>query len=123
MKTKFKTESDTRDLGPNSAGQSGDNQGLSNDEDESSESVNELLEEGQYFEAGILSGIEDIPPADVSEVRVREIRKTTFLQSTWTKRNHSQSSVHRSSVIAHNLVGKGGVANPLPMSRLHNDHL
>ncbi len=66
---------ETRDLGPNSAGQSGDTQGLSDAEDESSESVAELLEEGQYFEAGILSGVENAPPADVSEVRTHQVRE------------------------------------------------
>ena len=66
---------ETRDLGPNSAGQSGDTQGLSDSENESSESVAELLEEGQYFEASILSGVENAPPADVSEVKVRQVRE------------------------------------------------
>lgn len=66
--------SDTRDLGPNSAGQSGDTQGLSDIESDS-ESVSELVEEGQYFEAGVVSGVENAPPADVSEVRVHRVRQ------------------------------------------------
>jgi len=69
------SRAETRDLGPNSAGQSGDTQGLSDAENDSSESVAELLEEGQYFEAGILSGVENAPPADVSEVRTRQVRE------------------------------------------------
>lgn len=48
-----------RGLGPNSAGQSGDTQGLSNLPVADSESVEELLEEGQYFEAGVISGVEN----------------------------------------------------------------
>ena len=78
MKAKTYAEPDVtedKDLGPNSAGQSGDTQGLSDAEDESSESVTELVEEGQFFEAGILSGIENAPPADVSEVRVHQVRE------------------------------------------------
>jgi len=67
------SESDAGELGPNSAGQSGDTQGLYTDEDSESESVTELLEEGQYFEASVLSGIENAPPADVSEVRTRQV--------------------------------------------------
>ena len=59
--------------GPGSAGQSGDTQGLADDEDSNSESVEELLEEGQYFEASVLSGIENAPPADVAEVTTREV--------------------------------------------------
>jgi hypothetical protein len=60
-------------LGPNSAGQSGDMQGLSGSEESNSESVMELLEEGQYFEAAAVSGIENVPDADVSEVRTRQV--------------------------------------------------
>jgi hypothetical protein len=65
-------DSDADDLGPRSAGQSGDLQGLP-DDDEESESVAELLEEGQYFEAAALSGIENAPPAGVSEVKTRQL--------------------------------------------------
>jgi hypothetical protein len=68
-------ESDALDSGPNSAGQSGDTQGLHGGEDGTSESVAELIEEGQYYEAGVLSGIEDAPPADVAEVRTRQVRE------------------------------------------------
>ncbi len=50
----------SRDLrGPDAAGQSGDLQGLSNREADDSESVDELLEEGNAFEAEVLSGVED----------------------------------------------------------------
>lgn len=60
-------------LGPGSAGQSGDTQGLSDVEDNDSESIAELLEEGQYFEASVLSGIENAPPADLAEVKTRQV--------------------------------------------------
>jgi hypothetical protein len=59
--------------GPNSAGQSGDTQGLSDVAEASSESVEELVEEGQSFEADVVSGVEDAPEADVSEVHTREV--------------------------------------------------
>jgi hypothetical protein len=58
-------------LGPDAAGQSGDLQGLSAVPDADSESVEELVEEGQALEAEAVSGVEDAPDADVSEVRVR----------------------------------------------------
>jgi len=65
---------DHRDeLGSNAAGQSGDLQQLSNLSDADSESVEELVEEGNAFEAEAVEGVEDIPPADVSEVRTREV--------------------------------------------------
>jgi len=45
-------------LGPDSAGQSGDTQGLSDVAEAASESVLELVEEGQSFEAEVISGVE-----------------------------------------------------------------
>ncbi len=58
-------------LGPSAAGQSGDLQGLSNVADADSESVEELVEEGQAMEADAIAGVEDSPDADISEVRTR----------------------------------------------------
>jgi hypothetical protein len=55
------------------AGQSGDIQGLSDVEDVDSESVRELAEEGQDYEAEIVDAIENAPDADVSEVKTREV--------------------------------------------------
>jgi len=55
------------------AGQSGDNQQISNLADADSESVEELLEEGNSFEAGIVEGVEDAPDADVAEVTTHEV--------------------------------------------------
>jgi hypothetical protein len=60
-------------LGPGSAGQSGDTQGLSDVAEADSESVLELVEEGQSFEAEVISGVEDAPDPDVAEVRTRQV--------------------------------------------------
>ncbi len=62
-----------RGLGPESGGQSGDTEGLSRAELADSESVEELVEEGQAFEAGIIEGIEDAPDADEGEIKTREV--------------------------------------------------
>jgi hypothetical protein len=62
-----------RGLGPNSGGQSGDIQALPRVEDVDSESVEELAEEGQSFEAEVVSGVENAPDADQGEVRTREV--------------------------------------------------
>ncbi len=62
-------------LGPDSAGQSGDTQGLSEQAGADSESVSELLEEGQSFEAEVIGGIENAPDADVAEVRTKQVRE------------------------------------------------
>lgn len=59
-------------LGPGSAGQSGDTQGLSDSAEADSESVLELIEEGQFFEAEVISGIENAPDADVEEVHTKQ---------------------------------------------------
>jgi len=51
-------------LGGESAGQSGDTEGLSREEDVDSESVEELTEEGQDYEAEVVSGVEEAPDPD-----------------------------------------------------------
>ena len=56
-----------------SAGQSGDTQGLPDVAEAGPESVEELLEEGQSFEAEVISGIENAPDPDVSEVHTHEV--------------------------------------------------
>jgi len=61
------------ELGPDSAGQSGDLQDLSGLADADSESVEELIEEGNAFEAEVIEGVENVPDADVSEVRTHEV--------------------------------------------------
>ena len=73
IRTYNTVSSGKRGLGPNSAGQSGDTQGLSDVAEASSESVEELLEEGQTFEAEVISGIENAPDADVAEVHTRQV--------------------------------------------------
>jgi hypothetical protein len=60
-------------LGARSAGQAGDLQGLSEVEAAESESVSELLEEGNAFEAEVLSGVEGAPDADEREVTTHEV--------------------------------------------------
>jgi hypothetical protein len=55
------------------AGQSGDLQGLSGQATADSESVRELLEEGQYFEADAVRGVENAPDPDQGEVRTKEV--------------------------------------------------
>lgn len=55
------------------AGQSGDTQGLSDVAEAGSESVAELMEEGQSFEAEAIGGVEEAPDADVAEVHTRQV--------------------------------------------------
>jgi hypothetical protein len=62
-----------RGLDAASGGQSGDTQGLSRREREDSESVEELAEEGQYFEAEAVSGVEDAKDPDQGEVTTSEV--------------------------------------------------
>jgi hypothetical protein len=56
-----------------SGGQSGDLQGLSNVQGADSESVDELLEEGNAFEADVVKGVEDAEEADEGEVSTHEV--------------------------------------------------
>jgi hypothetical protein len=55
------------------SGQSGDLQGLSNVQGADSESVDELLEEGNAFEADVVTGVEEAGGADEREVRTHEV--------------------------------------------------
>jgi hypothetical protein len=60
-------------LGPRSSGQSGDLRGVSNIERADSESVDELLEEGNAFEAEVVEGVQNAGDADEGEVRTHEV--------------------------------------------------
>jgi hypothetical protein len=62
-------------LGANSGGQSGDLQGLSNAAGADSESVDELLEEGNAFEAEVVEGVQNVPDADQGEIRTHEVQE------------------------------------------------
>jgi len=53
--------------------ESGDLQGLSNVESADSESVDELVEEGNAFEAGVVSGVEEAGRRGEREVHTREV--------------------------------------------------
>jgi len=60
-----------RGLGAGAGGQSGDIEAIPRTEDVDSESVEELLEEGQSWEAGIVSGVENAGAE--GEVRTHEV--------------------------------------------------
>jgi len=62
--------------GPDAAGMSGDSEGLNDEAEASDQSVEELVEDGQYFEAEVIDGVENAPPADESEVVVHERPET-----------------------------------------------
>jgi hypothetical protein len=62
-----------RGLGAHSGGQAGDTQGLPANSEVDSESMEELLEEGQSFEAEVLNGVENASDPDESEVHTREV--------------------------------------------------
>ncbi len=58
--------------GPDSGGQSGDVTGLDEEPEASSDSVEDLVESGQYYEAEVVEGVEDAPLADEAEVTTHE---------------------------------------------------
>jgi transcription termination/antitermination protein NusA len=57
-------------------GQSGDEEGLSDVPEASSESVEELADEGQAFEAEVVDGVENAPLADEAELTIHERLET-----------------------------------------------
>lgn len=74
--TELKREFQSRNLTPSgtvSPRQSEDFEGLSRAEEADSESVDELVEEGNIFEAGAVSGVQQADDADEKEVRTREV--------------------------------------------------
>jgi hypothetical protein len=58
---------------PSAAGQAGDLQGLPGTAEADSQSVRELVEDGQAYEAAVVSGVENAPPADEAEVETTEV--------------------------------------------------
>src|SRR5487761_883765 len=67
------TAFEPKGLGARSGGQSGDLQGLSNTSSADSQSVDELIEEGNAFEAEVVEGVQDAPDADKGGIRTREV--------------------------------------------------
>jgi hypothetical protein len=64
---------ETQGLISGSTTESGDTQGLSNVESADSESVDELVEEGNAFEADVVAGVERAGDRPGKEVRTREV--------------------------------------------------
>jgi hypothetical protein len=59
--------------GPDSAGQSGDTQGLPTQPIADSESVEQLLSEGQALEAEVVDAVENAPDPEKGPLRTREV--------------------------------------------------
>ena len=70
-----------RGIGPGSAGQSGDTQGLPDVEDVGEASVAELAEDGQYFEAETIDGVEEA--GGLAEVRTRQVAEDDVPREYW----------------------------------------
>jgi hypothetical protein len=66
---------------------SGDVQNLSQDELSDSESVEELVEEGQDFEGELIEGIENAPPADQGDIRTHGSAKPDVEPPDYKNRN------------------------------------
>jgi hypothetical protein len=67
---------DAGHVGPDSAGQSGDTQGLSQIADAADESVEGLADSGQVYEAEVVEGVEDAAdhPARSARTRADQVR-------------------------------------------------
>lgn len=66
-------ESSLSRRGARASEQSGDLEGLSRAEQADSESVDELVEEGNVFEAGAVAGVEEADDQDTREVHAHEV--------------------------------------------------
>ena len=76
-------------LGPDSAGQSGDLQGISEVAAADSESVKELMEEGNSFEAEVVDGVENAKDPDVAEVTTRQVPEDDVPEEYLNDDDHS----------------------------------
>jgi hypothetical protein len=65
-------ENDSEEIGSDSGGQSGDDQGLSQVAEVDEESVGELAETDQAYEAEVVEGLEDAGDHPERPVRTRE---------------------------------------------------
>jgi hypothetical protein len=63
---------DPGQIGPDSGGQSGDTQGLSRSADHADESVEELADTGQAYEAEVMEGVQDAADHPERPVHTRE---------------------------------------------------
>ena len=70
---RYEDERNDDEVGTNAAVQSGDMQGISDVADADFESVEELVEEGNSFEAAAVEGVENAKDPDVSEVTTRQV--------------------------------------------------
>lgn len=66
-------DEDPGQIGPDSAGQSGDGQGLSSIADAATESVEELVDTGQAYEAEVVAGVENAADHPERPVHTHEI--------------------------------------------------
>ena len=80
-------QNDPKSSGSGSAGQSGADQGLSEVAEADSESVKELVQEGQSFEANVVDAIEKASEPDAAEVRTRQFPEDDvppeYLERDW----------------------------------------
>ena len=65
-------DNDPGQVGPDSAGQSGDTQGLSQIADAADESVEGLADSGQFYEAEVVQGVEDAADHPTRSAHTRE---------------------------------------------------
>lgn len=65
--------------------QSGDLRGVSRAQQDDSESVEELVEEGNLFEANAVAGVEAADHEDEREVRTRELAEDDVPEEYWDK--------------------------------------
>jgi hypothetical protein len=86
-----------RGLGSGAAGQSGDIEGLTGIAGADSESVEELAEEGQSFEAEVISGVEGVPDPDEAEVTTHEVLEDDIPAEYGDNRSDESGRIRRSN--------------------------
>ena len=85
--------------GSGAAGQSGDLEGLSATAGADSESVEELAEEGQNFEAEVIYGVEGAPDPDEAEVTTHEVPEDDIPAEYGDNRSHEGGRIQRATTV------------------------
>jgi hypothetical protein len=75
---------DAGQVGPDSAGQSGDTQGLSGIADAADESVEDLADAGQPYEAEVIDGVEGAADHPEKPVPMHATREERIRRSDWS---------------------------------------
>jgi hypothetical protein len=91
LKTHMNRQNTPKVPGPDSAGQSGADQGLPEEAEADSESAKELVQEGQFLEANVVDAIECARARMLPRSALGSFLKMTYRRSTSSRTDYARS--------------------------------